>query len=151
TSFRTESAVRLLPQPDSPTTPSTSPGASARLTPSTATCSRPSGPKTTRRFSIASSGSPGAAGGGACDRVGSIASANLHPQPWIQDVAQAVAEQVEAEAHQRHRDAGEEADVRRLAQVVLAFGDHVAPGGRGWRRSDAQEAEDGLGQDGVGE
>ena len=50
-SLSTDRAVRLLPQPDSPTTPSTSPRASERLTPSTATCSRPRRTERTRRSS----------------------------------------------------------------------------------------------------
>ena len=53
----TASDVTLLPQPDSPTSPSVLPRASEMSTPSTATVRRPRSPwNTTRRFSIASSG-----------------------------------------------------------------------------------------------
>ena len=77
---RIDSAVTLLPLPDSPTMPSTSPGASVEADAVDGDLSRPGGPNTTRRFSTESS-----------------VSAMLHLEPRIEHVAQAVAEQVQAE------------------------------------------------------
>src|SRR5579885_1504861 len=63
------------------------------------------------------------------------------PLHGVQRVAQAVAEQVEAEHRQHDGQAGEEHKPGRAAIVALSFVDHPAPGGRGRLDADAQEAE----------
>jgi hypothetical protein len=60
----TESAVTLLPQPDSPTTPTVLPASTLKLTPSTARTRPSSVSNSVTRPSIASSGS--ALTGGHC-------------------------------------------------------------------------------------
>src|SRR2546426_2890600 len=72
-------------------------------------------------------------------------------QARIESVAEPVAEQVQAQPGDGEGQAGEEAHPESLADHVLAAGDHVAPGRHVRRHADAEEAEDGLGQDGVGE
>src|SRR5262245_66332550 len=94
---RIEKPVTVLPQPDSPTRPSTSPAATSKLTPSTARTAPARVKKWVRRFSTS--------------RV-------LALKARIEHVAQAVADQVDA------HDRGEEGDARIEADPVLA-GEHV--------------------------
>src|SRR5215468_2951786 len=58
--------------------------------------------------------------------AGSLLSV-LHAKPGIEGVAEAVAEQVQAQAGQGERQAREQADPERLADDVLPTGDHVPP------------------------
>ena len=65
---RTDSAVTLLPQPDSPTTPSVSPAATLYDTPSTARTVPAAVKKCVCRLSISSSGRPASLPGPAARR-----------------------------------------------------------------------------------
>ena len=60
-------------------------------------------------------------------------------------------EEIQAEAGHRQGDARKEADPEGLADDVLAAGDDVAPRRHVGRHADAEEAEDRLGEHGVGE
>src|SRR5215475_8443363 len=75
----------------------------------------------------------------------------VYPQPGVEDVTKTVAQQVQSEAREGQRQAGEEAHPERLADDVLAAGDDVAPRRHVRRYPDAQEAQNRLGQDRVGE
>src|SRR5262249_55380513 len=75
----------------------------------------------------------------------------VYPQPGVEHVTKTVAQEGQGEARQRQREAREEADPERLADDVLAAGDDVAPRGNVRRHPDAEEAQDGLRQDRVGE
>src|SRR5471030_2981253 len=89
---RIDSALTLLPLPDSPTMPRHSRGCTAKLTSST-TVSQPVSPRNwTVRLSTASSG----------------AISGLDLEARIEHVAQAIAEQVHAERGQADRGAGEQ-------------------------------------------
>src|SRR5499427_1951374 len=85
-----------------------------------------------------------AIGGLRNDHVGSgIPSENpfLGPEPRIEDVAQAVAEQVHAEHGQHDAEPGEGGDPPRLPQVVAPLTQHAAPLGL-WRlATETQKAE----------
>src|SRR4030095_165838 len=75
----------------------------------------------------------------------------VYPQPGVEHVTQTVAQEVQGEARERQRQTGEETHPERLADDVLAAGDDVAPRRHVRRHADAQEAQDGLGQDRIGE
>src|SRR5689334_1030774 len=83
---RPMAAIRiwLLPEPDSPTMPKTSPRRTSKLTPSTARTQPCSSLKSTDRSRTARIGAPAAAG---------LASAFV----WIEGIAQSVGNEVEAE------------------------------------------------------
>src|SRR5688572_32131159 len=129
TSPRIEKPVTVLPQPDSPTSPSTSPGRTAKLTPSTALTT----PARVKKWVFKSS----------TTRVLSL-------KTRIQDVAQAVADQVDAHDGGEQRDAGIEADPVLARQHVLeAVGDQQAERGLGERQAHTQERQRGFERDGV--
>src|SRR5688500_15690931 len=86
---RMEKPVTVLPQPDSPTRPSTSPGFTSKLTPSTARTT----PARVKKWVFRSS----------TTRVLSL-------KAGIEDVAQSVADQVDAHDGGEQREAGIEAD-----------------------------------------
>ncbi len=65
----------------------------------------------------------------------------------VEDVAQAVAQQVEGEDGDHDRDAGEDRDPRRGFEIGAAFVEHVAPGRGGRLGREAQVAERGLDED----
>src|SRR5215472_2500232 len=70
-------------------------------------------------------------------------------QPWVECVAEAVAYQVQAQDGQEDGEAREEGEPRRLANELAAEAQHRTPGGC-WRLgAEAEEAQRGLGQDGV--
>src|SRR5215467_7218803 len=81
------SMVRLLPEPDSPTTPSDSPSPTTMLTPSTARLVAVGEGNATMRFSISS-------------------RAMSALQFGVEGVAQAVAEKVEGQHREEDHDAG---------------------------------------------
>src|SRR5882672_2824305 len=129
--------VSDFPAPDSPTTPSTSPGAMEKLMPSTAT-SVPWRVRNSIRKSFTSR-----------IKRGSAASST---QLRIQRVAQPVAEQIHRE-HQRHqRDAGKYRDPPfPREQELVADADQRAQGRTGGRHADAEERKRGLGNDRGGD
>jgi hypothetical protein len=60
-----------------------------------------------------------------------LVSAAVRAEPRVQEIAQTVAEEVQAEHRRRDGRPGEEADPWRLPEVVAAVGDDVAPCRRG--------------------
>ena len=114
TSRTIERSVTLLPEPDSPTRPSTSPAPTSRSTPSTAIQRAARACEVTRR--------PRHARAAARPRSSSARAAA---------VGEAVAEQAEAEAGDDDRDAGKDRDPPGRRHEVLAVGDQHAPFGRG--------------------
>src|SRR4030095_16147236 len=71
-------------------------------------------------------------------------------EPRIQRVADAVAEEVEAEHGEEDGGAGEGAQPWGLLEIAAAHGQHDAPRGRGGLRAHAEERERGLGKDAEG-
>src|SRR5665213_4016469 len=126
-SLSTDSIVTLLPDPDSPTTPSVSPGYTSKLTPSTACTDSLRVRNVTRRCLIDSSGSL---------RSGITA---LLPQARVEGIAQAVAHQVEAQHRQEDGQARERQLVRGLEDERARHAQHRAP--LGGRRLHAQAQE----------
>src|SRR2546428_11739558 len=140
---RIDSAVTLLPQPDSPPMPSVSPGKRSKLTPSTA-CTTPSSVKNCVLRSLTCS--TGAVIG--VPAKSQILWGESSFLPRIERVAEAVAQEVEGHQGQRERDGGRQHDVGGDADGVEAVGGHRAPGGRGWRHAQAEEAQEGFKKDG---
>src|SRR5262245_36868533 len=136
---RTVRASVVLPHPLSPTSPTTSPGAMARLMRSS-TCATPwsvanstDRSLTERRSAIGRPGGPGGAARAADARV--------------EHVAQAVAQEVEAHDGQEDGDAGRGGVPPRVGQELARLGDGAAPLRRGRRGTEAEKAEGGGGQD----
>src|SRR5262249_28867136 len=124
----------VLPQPLSPTSPTTSPGPMSRLTPSSTSATPRSVTKSTRSPRTDSSGSL-------------IARRMGPPQPRVQDIAQPVAEQVEAHDGEEDREARRRRIPPRIGQELARLGDGASPFGCGRRRAQAEEAERGGGED----
>ena len=124
----TDSPKVLLPHPDSPTTPTISPGSTRSDTSSRASTSPPCERKLTERPRTSSTGSVTA--GSAVERV-------LQP----------VAEQVEAERRDEDGQPGEDREERSLRGVRLRGGEHDAPGRRRWLDAEAEEGEHRFGND----
>src|SRR5262245_3172242 len=107
-----DSEVTLLPQPDSPTSPRTSPVSIVKLTPSTARSSPwlvakwVSSPSTDRR------------------------DATSHLQPWVERVTQPVAQQIHGEDGQHDGEPGKRREPPGRRDVVPSIGQHPAPGRR---------------------
>ena len=127
----TDKAVaRLLPQPDSPTSPSTSPRRSEKLTPSTALIT----PRRRKKWVCRS-------------RTSRTVSAVIVAQSRIEAVAQPVAEQVDRQHHQGDRDARDQRHPPGIGEPATSLRDHQAPG-RGRRRdAGAEERERRFGDD----
>src|SRR5262245_564827 len=127
-----ESAVTLLPEPDSPTNPSDSPAASENPTPLTA-CTRgspPPPPKLTTRSLTFSSGGSGSSRISAC-----TGDEGLPPSPRVERVVDGVSHQAHRHEHDRQyarRGEHEPGVVAPLAQVLV---DH--PSEARLRRPDA--------------
>ena len=101
------SAVTDLPQPDSPTRPSVSPRSSEKLTPRTASA----GPRLvlSRTRKIVD-----------FDQRRCCRSSPLPRQPRIEQIAQPVAQQIEAQHRDRDRNARIDREQRRLEQQASA-------------------------------
>src|SRR6267154_4656672 len=117
--------VRLLPEPDSPTTPSDSPSERMRLTPSTAR-------------------TVPAAEGNSIDRF-SISSRAIDIGPWtsalqfrIERVAQAIADKVEGQNGDQDHEAGEGDDPPRPQHEFARIRQHRAPFRQRRLRSEAK-------------
>src|SRR3954465_5889705 len=115
--------VTLLPEPDSPTTPSTSPSSRLRLTPSTARITPPALGKSTDRFSS------------------SRRSTGLSFQLRVEGVAQSVANEVEGEDGDQNHQAGEGHYPPGAQDELAGVGQHSAPFRRRRLRAKSQEAE----------
>src|SRR6266404_9893257 len=124
----------VLPHPLSPTRPTTSPGPTSRVMPSSTCATPPSVTKSTLSPRTESSSGIG----------GRAAPA----QPWVEDVAQPVAEQVEAHDGEEDGEARRRGVPPRVGQELARLRDRAAPLGRGRRRAEPEEAEGGGGQDG---
>src|SRR5262245_1757190 len=73
-------------------------------------------------------------------------------QPGVQQVAEGVAEHVEAEDGEGERDGGPDGEPGRAVHVVEAVErEHAAPRRMGRRHAEAEEREAGLGEDDRGE
>src|SRR5215468_2413363 len=104
--------VRLLPEPDSPTTPSDSPSATTILTRSTARPVPVREGNVTDRFSISS-------------------RAMSALQSGIEGIAQAIAEKVEGKHCDQDHDAGERHHPPGVRYEFPGVGQHRAPFGQG--------------------
>ena len=124
--FMTASAVTDLPQPDSPTRQWVSPRSTVSEAPRTAE-TRP--PKLTSSCSTSS-------------------SALTDPGPRAEQVAQAVAQQVDAQHQHEQRHARDHDHPGAEEHVLLGLGDHQAPRRQRRRHAEAEEGERGLEQDG---
>ncbi len=69
---------------------------------------------------------------------------------WVEEVAQAVAEEVEGEDAAGHGQGREKDEVGRFEEVGAGGVEHGAPGGGGGLDAEAEEAEGGFGEDGGG-
>src|SRR5215510_8625746 len=123
----------VLPQPLSPTSPTTSPGPMSRLMPSSTWATPPSVTKSTRRPRTESSSA--------------IARGTAAAQPRVQDVAQAVAQQIEAHDREEDGHARRRRVPPRVGQELTRLGDRPPPLRRGRRRPQAEEAQRGGGED----
>src|SRR5262245_2964336 len=103
--------IVVLPQPDSPTRPTISPGRIARLMRS----STGAVPFPVRKESENSPISRSA-----------VIISGAAPRPGIEDVTQPVSDKVEAEHGQKDREAGRQRIPPCLRQMFAAFGDHAA-------------------------
>ena len=84
-------------------------------------------------------------------RLRTVSSGSVaHPLLRIERVAQAVAQQVEAEADDEDGQARDGRDPPLVEQYLPAGGDHRAPFGRRRLGAEAEEAEAGGGQDDAG-
>ena len=144
----TASAVRLLPEPDSPTTPIASPGRTLKLTPRTGTV-HPFGPgNATRRFSTTSTASAGAVRprrpratpAAAPPNAGSTAG----PDP--DHGGHRLPHQVEREPGQHHRRAGPERGHRVDVDAVQALAQQPAPVVVRGLHADPEERQPGEGE-----
>src|SRR5712691_4914039 len=174
-----ESAVTVLPHPDSPTSPSVSPAASSNDTPSTA-CTTPSRVKNCVLRSRTSSSwpkrSPYAsrspaesssisrlrrgdtlkAGGVRSSRINRSSltlrstNATLRLHARVQGVPQPVADEGEGQQHDRDAERRQKDRPRRRGEDHEALVDHRPPGRRGGPDADSKERQRGLGQHGAG-
>src|SRR3954467_9679137 len=108
----TASIVPDLPEPDSPTMPSTSFSYTCRSTPRTA-CTKPSSVENvTCRFSISSTGALERSVAGADSRMISVNSLSDLPLLRVERVTQTVAQVVHAQHREEDRHAGEQHEPR---------------------------------------
>src|SRR5690349_4382194 len=129
---RIEKPVTVLPEPDSPTRPRISPGATSKSTPSTALATPSLVKKWVRR-----------------SQTLSVFIAGRSSQiPRVQHVAQVIAREVDADDGDGQRHAREEADpVAARQQELEAVGDQHAERRLGHRHADAEEGERRLERD----
>src|SRR6516162_936901 len=132
-----DNAVIVLPQPDSPTTPSVSPWSTCSVTPSTAWTTPSLSWMWVRRSWTCSS----------------AVTEPLLPalQPVLERVAERVADEVERDAGQDDADAGrvDQPPVVAALDVVQPAGQHRTPVGRGRGHAQPEEAEPGQDEDRV--
>src|SRR5690242_13725422 len=123
---RMERAVTLLPQPDSPTIPSVRPANRSKDVPSTARTTPSSAKKCVCRSRT--------------ERIGSAIG--------IGRIAQSVAEEVERQDDDDHRNGGDKKPGGEAKGLqVLRVLEHYAPGDRWWAQAKAEEGERGFTDD----
>src|SRR3990172_4152771 len=130
--------IWLLPEPDSPTTPTVSPGPTAKLTSLTALTS-PSGVSNTVSSPSTS-------------RVGTTAGASRASASailGIEGIAQPVPDEVEAEQRRGEEDGGEHQRPPGGLHRSRALADQHAPARVRLLHAEAEEADEGFGQDDV--
>src|SRR5262249_23287165 len=138
---RIESATVLLPEPDSPTSPSTLPGWIEKETPSTA--------RTTPRPVANCVRRPSTSRTAVLMRRLSMQVVAHHAR--VEDVAQPAAEEVEADHGDEHRNPGADRHPGDDGHVGPALADHQAPVGAGRLRAEAEEAQRRAEQDAEGD
>src|SRR5690349_18586844 len=156
TSRISDSAVMLLPQPDSPTIASVSAGRSEKLTPSTAFRMPRRRLKTVRRSRTSSRASPSSRlrlreseAAASCASDVSVMPGPSTPQPGIEKVAQRIAEEVGSEHREADRQAGINDEPRCGAYVFgRRFGQHAAPRGIRLGNAETEERQGRLDQNG---
>src|SRR6202034_760422 len=137
--FMIDSAVMVLPQPDSPTMPSVSPGSTCSEMSSTACTVERFSLISVRRLSICNSGAT---------RSPTLPAL----EPGLEGVAERVADEVERDARDddRHARRVNQPPVVTTLNVLQARRQHGPPVGRGRLDAEAEEAEPGQDQDRVG-
>src|SRR6266702_2393454 len=73
------------------------------------------------------------------------------PEPRIHEIAQTVAEEIEAEERDRNREPGQGEDPRTALEIFAPVGHDHAQRRRGWLHADAEEAEPSLDDDPEGD
>src|ERR1700745_3102517 len=129
--------VTLLPDPDSPTIPSTSPFSSVMSTPSTARTIPPCDGNATDRFSISRSGI----------RSPFNSDHALSLELGIERVTQSVAEKVEGQHGYEDRQARKRDDPPSPQHKFARIRQHGPPFGQGRLRTETEKAERGRVQD----
>src|SRR6185295_17092668 len=124
------SRIWLLPEPDSPTMPSTSPRCTSKPTPSTARIKPDSSLKSIAR-----------------SRTARIGAARASAFIGVEGIAQPVGNEVEAEKRGGQEGAGQQQHADIGLQLGRALVDQRAPAGRRRLHAEAEEAEEGLGDD----
>ena len=133
-----ESAVMLLPQPDSPTIDNVSPRGHGEV-------------DTVDRFDDALPRIEPGAEVGDFERV-ELTSRALCPFTRIEDVAQRIAQEIRAEDGEAEGEAGEDHEPRRGADILRGrLRKHAAPGRMRLGNAETEEGERGFGQDGRAE
>src|SRR5262245_57681816 len=115
----------VLPQPDSPTRPRISPARIVRLTPSSTLATPAPVMKETKRLSTSRRLSPGVA----------------TSDPWVEDIAQAVAQKIEAHHDQENGKARRQRGPPGFGQELARFGDHATPLRLRRRGAEAEEPQ----------
>src|SRR3990167_9239330 len=130
--------VTLLPEPDSPTMPRTSPFSSVRLTPSTACITPLCDGNSTDRFSISSSAMV----------LCSVLQWGLTLELGVQRIAQTITQQVECQDGDQDRQPREGHHPPGAQHKFARIGQHGAPLGRRGLCAQAQKAQGGGIQNG---
>src|SRR5207249_1036255 len=122
---RMESDVTVLPHPDSPTSPSVSPGCTSKETPSTARAVPL--PCSVTKYVL---------------RSRTRSRGSVTPPPCgVECVPQRVTHRVQRHDDQRDREPGEGRRPPRDGHLVPAVGDHIAPAGCRGGHAQAEERE----------
>src|SRR5579863_980990 len=151
-----DSAVTLLPEPDSPTMPSVSPRCRSKLSPLTARTMPSSVAKVTRRSLTASKaircyrtpriGAPNAPSGLPC--IFRTFLRTPAPRPWIERIAEPFSDQIERHDSEDDQHARDECQPRRTEHVrIQRLLQTIAPARGGWLNAEAEIRERRFGQD----
>src|SRR5215468_3997849 len=148
----TESAVMLLPQPDSPTIASVSRGRSVNERSSTALMMPSRVKKYVRSPATSRTGRPARSSGRLAIAASELDRFISTALPRIENVAQRIAQKVRAEYRETDGDAGKDNEPRRRADIFSRrLRQHAAPGRIGLRHAKAKERQRSLGEYGRAE